>query len=158
MKFKRSHPVVQAVGQLCYSLWCRILVLYAIKTSCIYSALNADVQYTIYQPKDQHIPESFALEVCVNQALKFINSSLFCTVTDLLLVLQDFDIAGQYDGMLADAECVKIVAEILTQLDIGDYKIRVSLFINVLVDKSGTTKLGSVFILLYLQKKVSQKC
>jgi len=56
-------------------------------------------------------------------------------VTDLLLVLQDFDIAGQYDGMLADAECVKIVAEILTQLDIGDYKIRVSLHIAVLVEK-----------------------
>lgn len=38
----------------------------------------------------------------------------------------DFDIAGQYDAMLPDAECVKIVAEILTQLDIGEYKIKVN--------------------------------
>ena len=44
---------------------------------------------------------------------------LFCGI------FQDFDIAGQYDSMLPDAECVKIVAEILTQLGIGDYKIRV---------------------------------
>ena len=32
--------------------------------------------------------------------------------------------------MLPDAECVKIVAEILTQLDIGDYKIRVCVKIS----------------------------
>ncbi|KAL4229742.1 hypothetical protein ACF0H5_010131 [Mactra antiquata] len=38
----------------------------------------------------------------------------------------DFDIAGQFDAMLPDAECVKIVAEILTQLDIGEFKIRVN--------------------------------
>ncbi|XP_052276969.1 histidine--tRNA ligase-like isoform X3 [Dreissena polymorpha] len=38
----------------------------------------------------------------------------------------DFDIAGQYDPMLPDAECVKIVVEILSQLEIGDYKIRVN--------------------------------
>lgn len=38
----------------------------------------------------------------------------------------DFDIAGQYDSMLPDAECVKIVAEILTQLDIGEYKIKIN--------------------------------
>lgn len=38
----------------------------------------------------------------------------------------DFDIAGQYDVMIPDAECVKIVAEILTKLDIGEFKIRVN--------------------------------
>lgn len=42
---------------------------------------------------------------------------------------QDFDIAGQFDAMLPDAECVKIVAEIFTQLDIGEYKIRVSVLV-----------------------------
>ncbi len=32
---------------------------------------------------------------------------------------QDFDIAGQYDPMIPDAECVKIVQEILSSMDIG---------------------------------------
>ena len=41
---------------------------------------------------------------------------------------QDFDIAGQYDPMLPDAECVKIVAEILSSLDIGDFVIKVGLY------------------------------
>ncbi|XP_061193113.1 histidine--tRNA ligase-like isoform X1 [Saccostrea echinata] len=38
----------------------------------------------------------------------------------------DFDIAGQYDAMIPDAECVKIVSEILTQLDLGDYIIKIN--------------------------------
>lgn len=38
----------------------------------------------------------------------------------------DFDIAGQYDSMLPDAECVKVVAEILTSLDIGDFVIKLN--------------------------------
>jgi len=38
----------------------------------------------------------------------------------------DFDIAGQYDVMIPDAECVKIVVEILTKLDIGDFKMKVN--------------------------------
>lgn len=41
--------------------------------------------------------------------------------------LQDFDIAGQYEGMLPDSECVRIVSEILSELDIGDFVIKVSL-------------------------------
>lgn len=40
--------------------------------------------------------------------------------------MQDFDIAGSYDPMLPDAECVKIVAEILDTLDIGDYVIKLN--------------------------------
>ena len=43
----------------------------------------------------------------------------------LLSVIQDFDIAGQYDVMLPDAECVKIVAEILSSLNLGDFVIKV---------------------------------
>lgn len=42
-----------------------------------------------------------------------------------LRVLQDFDIAGQYDAMIPDAECLKIVHEILSELDIGDFRIKV---------------------------------
>ncbi|ESO08078.1 hypothetical protein HELRODRAFT_156647 [Helobdella robusta] len=38
----------------------------------------------------------------------------------------DFDIAGQYDPMLPDAECVKLAAEILTSLNIGQIIIKVN--------------------------------
>jgi len=38
----------------------------------------------------------------------------------------DFDIAGSYDLMLPDAECVKIVAEILGGLDLGDFTIKLN--------------------------------
>ena len=43
----------------------------------------------------------------------------------LISVIQDFDIAGQYDVMLPDAECVEIVAEILSSLNLGDFVIKV---------------------------------
>lgn len=42
-----------------------------------------------------------------------------------LSVVQDFDIAGQYDAMIPDAECLKIIHEILSELDIGDFRIKV---------------------------------
>uniref|UniRef100_A0AAX7SYI5 histidine--tRNA ligase n=1 Tax=Astatotilapia calliptera TaxID=8154 RepID=A0AAX7SYI5_ASTCA len=38
----------------------------------------------------------------------------------------DFDIAGQYDAMIPDAECLKIVHEILNELDLGDFRIKVN--------------------------------
>ncbi|XP_065844519.1 histidine--tRNA ligase, cytoplasmic-like isoform X2 [Oscarella lobularis] len=38
----------------------------------------------------------------------------------------DFDIAGEYDPMIPDAECVKIVAEILTELELGDFVVKVN--------------------------------
>lgn len=38
----------------------------------------------------------------------------------------DFDIAGTYDPMLPDAECVKVVAEILTELDIGEFVVKLN--------------------------------
>lgn len=41
------------------------------------------------------------------------------------LVPQDFDIAGQFDPMIPDAECLKIVHEILSELQIGDFLIKV---------------------------------
>ena len=45
---------------------------------------------------------------------------------DIFLV-QDIDIAGQYDPMIPDAECVKIVSEILTDLKLGDFTVKVKL-------------------------------
>ncbi|KAF7702365.1 histidine--tRNA ligase-like isoform X2 [Silurus meridionalis] len=38
----------------------------------------------------------------------------------------DFDIAGQYDPMMPDAECLRIVYEILSELDLGDFRIKVN--------------------------------
>jgi len=38
----------------------------------------------------------------------------------------DFDIAGAYDPMLPDAECVKIVDQILTSVDVGKFMIKVN--------------------------------
>jgi len=38
----------------------------------------------------------------------------------------DFDIAGQHDPMLPDAECVKIVSEILSSVDVGKFVIKVN--------------------------------
>ena len=39
----------------------------------------------------------------------------------------DFDIAGEYDAMIPDAECVKIVNEILNAVDVGKFVIKVGL-------------------------------
>lgn len=38
----------------------------------------------------------------------------------------DFDIAGTYDPMVPDAECVKIVSEILSELNVGEYVIKLN--------------------------------
>ncbi|XP_061581906.1 histidine--tRNA ligase isoform X3 [Cololabis saira] len=38
----------------------------------------------------------------------------------------DFDIAGQYDAMIPDAECLKLVHEILSGLELGDFRIKVN--------------------------------
>ncbi|XP_058444126.1 histidine--tRNA ligase isoform X2 [Malaya genurostris] len=38
----------------------------------------------------------------------------------------DFDIAGSYDPMLPDAECVKVVVEILTELDVGEFVVKLN--------------------------------
>uniref|UniRef100_A0A673YVM5 histidine--tRNA ligase n=1 Tax=Salmo trutta TaxID=8032 RepID=A0A673YVM5_SALTR len=38
----------------------------------------------------------------------------------------DFDTAGQYDPMIPDAECLKIVHEILSELELGDFRIKVN--------------------------------
>ena len=38
----------------------------------------------------------------------------------------DFDIAGQYDPMVPDAECVKIVKDIIKSMNIGNFVIKVN--------------------------------
>ncbi|XP_056667382.1 histidine--tRNA ligase, mitochondrial isoform X6 [Monodelphis domestica] len=38
----------------------------------------------------------------------------------------DFDIAGQFDPMIPDAECLKIIHEILSTLQLGDFLIKMS--------------------------------
>ena len=38
----------------------------------------------------------------------------------------DFDVAGEYESMMPDAECVKIVAQILESLEIGDFTVKVN--------------------------------
>jgi len=38
----------------------------------------------------------------------------------------DFDIAGTYDEMIPDAECVRVVYEILNAVDLGDYVIKLN--------------------------------
>ncbi|XP_030622117.1 histidine--tRNA ligase isoform X7 [Chanos chanos] len=44
----------------------------------------------------------------------------------VLKTAKDFDIAGQYDPMIPDAECLKIVHEILSELELGDFRIKVN--------------------------------
>uniref|UniRef100_A0A5F9CWZ7 Histidine--tRNA ligase, cytoplasmic n=1 Tax=Oryctolagus cuniculus TaxID=9986 RepID=A0A5F9CWZ7_RABIT len=39
---------------------------------------------------------------------------------------KDFDIAGQFDPMIPDAECLKIMCEILSSLQIGDFLVKVN--------------------------------
>ncbi|PNF35109.1 Histidine--tRNA ligase, cytoplasmic [Cryptotermes secundus] len=38
----------------------------------------------------------------------------------------DFDIAGHYDPMIPDVECIRVVSEILTSLQLGDFLIKVN--------------------------------
>ena len=37
----------------------------------------------------------------------------------------DIDIAGEYEAMVPDAECIKIVSQILTALELGSFTIKV---------------------------------
>ena len=38
----------------------------------------------------------------------------------------DFDIAGDYDAMIADAEIIRIIDEVFTELKIGEFKIKIN--------------------------------
>ena len=43
--------------------------------------------------------------------------------------LQDFDIAGEFDPMIPDAECVKVMAEILADLKLGNFVVKVTKYV-----------------------------
>ncbi|CAF4064361.1 unnamed protein product, partial [Rotaria sordida] len=53
----------------------------------------------------------------------------------------DFDIAGDFDPMVPDAECIKIVVEILDKLDLGQYKIYTPWHVvrNEMINEKGLT-------------------
>ncbi|KAG9072195.1 Cytoplasmic and mitochondrial histidine tRNA synthetase [Linnemannia hyalina] len=38
----------------------------------------------------------------------------------------DFDVAGTYDAMIPDSECLRVLAECLTELDLGDFTIKLN--------------------------------
>lgn len=38
----------------------------------------------------------------------------------------DYDIAGVYDKMIPDCECVKIISEILKRMEVGEYQIKIN--------------------------------
>lgn len=61
----------------------------------------------------------------------------------LLILFQDFDIAGQYDPMIPDAECIKIVYEILDNLKLGNFviKVRLSLLLKCYLEIDMTLKM-----------------
>lgn len=54
----------------------------------------------------------------------------------------DFDIAGNYDTMLPDAEVIKVVDEILTNLQLGEFVIKVNnrKLLDAMVELSGAPK------------------
>lgn len=43
-----------------------------------------------------------------------------------LISMQDLDIVGVYDPMLPDAELVKIISEVLNEVDVGKFMIRLN--------------------------------
>ena len=46
-------------------------------------------------------------------------------MADTWTLAQDFDIAGEYDPMIPDAECLKIIVEVLSDLELGDFVVKV---------------------------------
>lgn len=38
----------------------------------------------------------------------------------------DFDIAGLYDSMIPDSECIKIISDILNGLEVGEFQIKIN--------------------------------
>lgn len=41
------------------------------------------------------------------------------------MFLQDFDIAGEYDAMIPDAECIRVISEVLSDLKLGKFVVKV---------------------------------
>lgn len=59
-----------------------------------------------------------------------------CMCLSLLIYIlnfQDFDIAGQYDLMLPEAECLKVVDEVLNSLNLGEFYTKVKDSLTILL-------------------------
>ena len=54
----------------------------------------------------------------------------------------DFDIAGQYDPMIPDAECIRVVVEILKELNLSDFVVKVNhrLLLDAIFSISGVSE------------------
>ncbi|KAI6661375.1 Histidyl-tRNA synthetase, cytoplasmic [Oopsacas minuta] len=54
----------------------------------------------------------------------------------------DFDIAGQFDPMIPDSECIRVVAEILKELNLSDFVIKVNhrLLLDAIFSISGVSE------------------
>ena len=54
----------------------------------------------------------------------------------------DFDIAGQCDAMIPDAECVRVVVEILRELNLSQFQIKVNhrLLLDAIFSISGVSE------------------
>lgn len=67
---------------------------------------------------------------------------------------QDFDIAGSYDPMLPDVECVKVLSQILSSLDIGEFVIKLNhrQLLNGLFEACGVPKASFVPICSAIDK------
>lgn len=50
-----------------------------------------------------------------------------CLIIFIKFRFKDFDIAGQGELMMQEAECLKIADEVLSKLELGDFEIRVFL-------------------------------
>ena len=74
---------------------------------------------------DQSTKVTFELTNCLSQVYRRDNPSILRGRLREFYQC-DFDIAGEYDAMIPDAECVKIVNEILTAVDVGKFVIKVS--------------------------------
>ena len=75
---------------------------------------------------DVKYKEILRFEVCLSPSngLFYAMQKLYFIYSTYIL-FQDFDIAGQYDPLIPDAECIKVVAEILSKLELGNYSIKV---------------------------------
>ena len=64
--------------------------------------------------------------VCVCVCARACVCVITCNNQYFVMCTQDFDIAGDYDLMIPDAECLRVISEILTDLDMKKFVIKVS--------------------------------
>uniref|UniRef100_A0AAX7SHR1 histidine--tRNA ligase n=1 Tax=Astatotilapia calliptera TaxID=8154 RepID=A0AAX7SHR1_ASTCA len=90
---------------------------------------DGKTQFVLKTPKGtrDYNPKQMAIrEKVFNTIIRCFKRHGAETIDTPVFELKDFDIAGQYDAMIPDAECLKIVHEILNELDLGDFRIKVN--------------------------------